>query len=82
MHIGGMSHYLAPPETAGAGTVARMARVDRATWNAGRLEVAEFSAAVLQAAVGGGEVPEVPDGLAPATAEKLAMVRREILALI
>ncbi|MEZ5246734.1 MAG: hypothetical protein R2707_16685 [Acidimicrobiales bacterium] len=82
LHIGGMSHYLSPPELNGAGAVARLGRVDRTTWNAERLEVAEFSAAVLRAAVDGGEAPEVPAGLAPDVAAKLALVRREILALI
>ena len=82
LHIGGMSHYLSPPETAGAGAVASMARVDRSTWHADRLEVAGFSAAVLSAAVDGGEVPVVPDGLDASTAEKLLLVRTAILELV
>ena len=82
LHIGGMSHYLSPPELADAGAVARLGRVDRATWNADRLEVAEFSAAVLRGVVDGDPVPVIPEGLAPDTAEKLAMVRGEILALV
>ena len=82
LHIGGMSHYLSPPETAGAGAVASLARVDRTTWNPDRLEVAEFSAAVLRAAVDGDPVPDTPAGVEADVAEKLEMVRREILALV
>ncbi len=82
LHIGGMSHYLAPPDTASKGVVANMARVDHSTWNPARLEVAAFSAAVLMAACDGGPVPEIPDGLEPDIAGKLTMVRREILALV
>lgn len=82
LHIGGMSHYLAPPDTEGKGSVMRLARVDRTTWNPARLEMAEFSAAVLCSAVDGGVVPEVPDGLEPAVAQKLARVRSAILAAV
>jgi hypothetical protein len=81
LHIGGMSHYLSPPDL-GDGMVARLGRVDRSTWHADRLEVAEFSAAVLTAAVAGAPAPDVPSGLDAETAERLAMVRREILALV
>ena len=82
LHIGGMSHYLAPPETAGGGAVANLARVDHSTWNPDRLEVAAFSAAVFMAACDDAPGPEVPAGLDPVIAEKLTMVRREILALV
>jgi hypothetical protein len=82
MHIGGMSHYLSPPDVSDASVVARMGRVDRSTWDADRLEVAGFSAEVLMAAADSRPVPEVPAGLAPDMARKLAMVRTEILALV
>lgn len=82
LHIGGMSHYLAPPETAGTGGLMNLATVDRKTWNASRLEVAEFSAAVLQCAVAGETAPDVPVGVDTVTAEKLALVRSTILSLV
>ena len=82
LHVGGMSHYLSPPETAGGGPVRALGRVDRTTWNADRLEVAGFSAAVLVAAVDGGEVPEVPADVEPSTAATLEMVRAAILDLV
>ncbi|MEQ8841482.1 MAG: hypothetical protein RIB98_10905 [Acidimicrobiales bacterium] len=82
LHIGGMTHYLSPPELSAAGPVAKLGRVDRTTWNADRLEVAEFSAAVLRGAVDGGTVPTIPEGLTSEVAEKLTMVRREILAIV
>lgn len=82
LHIGGMSHYLSPPEMIGDAVVERLGRVDRSTWDADRLEVAGFSAAVLSAAVDGGEVPEVPEGLDDETAEKLVIVRSAILELV
>lgn len=81
LHIGGMSHYLSPPE-AGPSAMSRLARVDRSTWNPDRLEVAEFSAAVLSAAIAGDDPPAVPAGLDPAVAPRLERVRAEILAVV
>lgn len=79
LHIGGMSHYLSPPETVGQGGLMDLGTVDRENWNPARLEVAEFSAAVLKAAVHAEPVPEVPEGVDPDTAAKLALVRTTIL---
>ncbi|MDW3220229.1 MAG: hypothetical protein R8F63_16590 [Acidimicrobiales bacterium] len=79
LHIGGMSHYLSPPETVGQGGLMDLGTVDRENWNPARLEVAEFSAAVLKAAVHHEPVPEVPAGLDPDTTAKLTLVRTTIL---
>jgi hypothetical protein len=80
MHIGGMSHYLSPPDrTEAAG---RSRNPDWATWDPSRLEVARYSAEVLMAAADGAEVPAIPVGLAPTMAQRLEVVRGEILALV
>ena len=81
MHIGGVSHYLSPPESAGSAP-GQAVFPDWAGWDSGRLEVAKFCAAVLMALVDGQPAPEVPSGLDPAMAAKLADVRGALVDMV
>ena len=55
---------------------------DWAQWDSGRLEVAQFCAAVLMALVEGGVAPAVPVGVEAETAKKLQTVRSALIDMI
>jgi hypothetical protein len=78
VHIGGLSHYLAPPDgyiTLDDGEVAP----DFARWGiTDRYHVTKFTALSLRELSEGRAVPAVPAGVDPAMAEKLALVQDEL----
>ncbi len=79
MHIGGLSHYLAP-----TGMVVNddsEPEPDWSTWKgmSERFEVARFTAAVLRALCEGTEPPAIPPGLDSAMHEKLVRVRNALV---
>ena len=69
MHIGGMSHYLSPPDGGGGADEAGW-KPDQTTWPwpVGRLEVALYTAAVLRSLCDGQPAPGVPTDVDPALA--------------
>lgn len=82
MHVGGLSHYLAPPRM-----VLREGQEpepDWARWNgmSERFEVARFTAAVLRALCDGATPPEIPPALDPVIGEKLTRVRDALAATV
>jgi hypothetical protein len=63
LHIGGMSHYLAPPKGRGEARAPGEASDLGLPWPPARLEVARYTAALLRALSRGGPPPEAPGGL-------------------
>lgn len=82
IHIGGMSHYLAPPDwdkrkgENGEPSWTKMRGMDERTL------VARYTAALLREMSAGRPVPDMPTGLAPAMEERLKLVRHEIAHLV
>lgn len=78
VHIGGLSHYLAPPDgyiTLDNGEVAP----DFARWGLNdRYHVTKFTALTLRDLSEGRPVPTIPRGVDPAMARKLEVVQREL----
>lgn len=81
LHIGGVSHYLSPPESIGSAKDQAI-HPEWAAWDSDRLEVAQFCAAVLMAMVDGGEPAAVPSGVEPAIASKLGVVRAALIEMV
>ncbi len=83
IHIGGLSHYLSPPDGGGGAEVADWSP-DQTTWPwpVTRLEVARFTAAILRSLSEGHPAPALPSGVDPAVAPRLEMVRSELAALV
>ena len=83
MHIGGVSHYLAPPKMVVRAKGAEP-EPDWIRWDgmAPRLEVARYTAAVLRTLCEGGEPPPVPPGLDDAMTEKLVRVRSALITVV
>ena len=85
VHIGGVSHFLAPPpavtEIGEETTAAWWQTADWGEWDgmADRFAVARFTAAVIQAAVGGEDIPVLPAAVDPAVADRLDEVTRAIV---
>lgn len=87
LHIGGLSHYLAPPEHDFATDKVTGEFDGEPKWTrfAGvelRHEVARFTAATLRALVVGRPVPPLGTGLDPATEAKLRLVRDEMTTMV
>jgi len=78
MHIGGIAHYLSPPEAVKGSGVMALGRVDETRWQSSRFGVAGCCAAVLMAADEGQPSPVIPDEVDDVLRAKLEMVRREI----
>jgi len=75
LHIGGMSHYLSPPEKQG-GLLAPDEEPDqRWPWPVGRLTVARYTAGVLRTLCDGDPEPALPDGVEGELAARLGRVR-------
>jgi hypothetical protein len=83
MHIGGMSHYLSPPDGGGAADNADWAP-DQSEWKwqVTRLEVAAYTAVVLRNLAGGHQAPEIPSEVDPTIAVRLEAVRNELITLV
>ncbi len=77
LHIGGLSHYLCPPDDE------RDVKSSAWAWPDSRLKVAWFTAAVLRDACEGRRpVAGVPGDLEPSMAERMRIVREELIALV
>ncbi len=83
MHIGGLSHYLSPPDGGGGAEEAGWSP-DQTTWPwpVTRLEVARFTAAVLRNLDAGRPAPTLPSEVDPAVAPRLKMVRDALIMLV
>jgi len=81
-HIGGMSHYLSPPEKQGRMLSPGEEPDQRWPWPEARLVVARFTAAHLRALCDGEPEPEPPSGLDATFAERLDIVRVALTELI
>jgi hypothetical protein len=83
LHIGGMSHYLSPPEYEGDVDAAN-AEPDRTKWPwpAERLAVARYTASLLRDLAARRPEPPMPQGLDDALQQKLATVREAIVEVV
>jgi hypothetical protein len=83
VHIGGMSHYLSPPDGGGGAEEAGW-RPGQSEWPwpIGRLEAAHYTAAVLRCLCEGRAAPDVPEDIDAELAPRLEMVRNEVIALV
>lgn len=87
VHVGGVSHYLAPPQFDFATEVTSGDIEGEPAWTAFagvelRAAVARFTAQTLRALAAGLPAPDVPDGLDASTAAKLSLVRREVSTMV
>ncbi|MFP5255292.1 MAG: hypothetical protein ACLGI8_05510 [Acidimicrobiia bacterium] len=84
VHVGGVSHYLAPTGHQAAGADGGDPEPDWQVWNGmeARFEVARFTAHVLRAVAEGRPAPPVPEGLDPVVAERLAPLRSSLMAVV
>jgi hypothetical protein len=82
MHIGGLSHYLAPPAYVDSDNGEQQPDWVRYAGMETRFEVARFSARVLTELVAQRAAPEVPDGLDDSTTARLHVVRAALVDLV
>jgi len=83
MHIGGMSHYLSPPDGGGAAYDADWVPDESEwKWPVTRLEVAAYTAVVLRNLAAGRPAPEIPAEVDPSIAPRLERVRDELITLV
>lgn len=87
VHIGGLSHYLAPPQFDFATDVTSGEIDGEPPWTAFagvelRAAVARFTAATLKELAAGRPAPPIPDGLEPSTLVKLELVRHELAGMV
>jgi hypothetical protein len=75
LHVGGMSHYLSPPKGLGEPRAVGEASDWGLPWPPARLEVARYTAALLQALTGDEPPPTAPSGLDSDLGARLDMVR-------
>jgi hypothetical protein len=81
LHIGGMSHYLSPPEADGEALAAGEEPDQRWPWPPARLAVARHTASLLRALCEDQPLPAPPSGLDPDLAARLARVREALIGL-
>ena len=79
LHIGGVSHYLSPPEYQHEPAGVEKEPKQNWPWPAARLEVARFTGALLRSLCDGRPEPAMPEDLQPEMAEKLELVRHNIV---
>jgi hypothetical protein len=82
IHIGGMSHFLSPPDPGAKG-----GEVEAPSWAAydamePRLAVTQYTAALLRSLVEDTLRPALPDGLGSALEDQLLFVRDEVVDLV
>lgn len=82
VHIGGMSHYLSPPEHHGKPASADREPDQKWPWPDARLEVARYTAALLRALTHGLPAPAMPTGLPDSLAGRLRFVHDEVVDLV
>jgi hypothetical protein len=81
IHIGGMSHFLAPATGEPSGEVEEPHWAKHTNVQP-RLIVARYTAALLRSLIEQRPAPAFPDGLDPAMAARLDLVRREVIDLV
>lgn len=87
LHIGGVSHFLAPPSSAPA-TVGKPPRWGEGPdWGQGegmavRFEVARYTSAVLQELCDGRPAPEIPAGVESSIQDRLERVQAALIDLV
>jgi len=83
LHIGGMSHYLSPPDGGGGAEDAEWEPDQRIwPWPVTRLEVARYTGAVLRTLVEGHPAPPVPTEVDATLAPRLESVRDALVTLV
>lgn len=87
LHIGGLSHYLAPPQFDFATDRTDGEYEGEPKWTehavaARRADVARYTAAVLRALAEGRPAPPIPEGYDPATLERVERVRPELISMV
>ncbi len=83
VHIGGLSHYLSPPDGGGGAEEADWSPDQTVwPWPVSRLEVARFTAAVLRNLGAGRPAPALPADVDESVAPRLEMVRNELITLV
>src|SRR5690606_7340430 len=75
LHVGGMSHYLSPPEAGGELLAAEEEPDQRWPWPTSRLEVARHTAGLLRSLCDGDPAPPPLAGVDPELARRLERVR-------
>jgi hypothetical protein len=81
LHIGGMSHYLSPPKGRGEPRAAGEASDQGLPWPPARLEVARYTAGLLQALARNEPPPAPPRDLSADLLERLDRVQAAVQAL-
>jgi len=86
LHIGGVSHYLAPPSTAPAARDRPPAWGEGPEWGeqtgqAARYRAAQFAARVIEEVQAGQQPPEVPEDSDPGLRDRLEDVRTSVVEL-
>jgi hypothetical protein len=81
MHIGGMSHFLSPPDAAAS------CEIETPSWAAyhgieARVAVTRYAAALLKSLIEPTPCPDLPPGIDAATEQLLLVVRDEIVDLV
>jgi hypothetical protein len=82
IHIGGMSHFLSPPDPGAKG-----GEVETPSWAAyhgmePRLAATRYTAALLRSLIERTPPPDLPPGIDPALEQRLLFVRDEIVDLV
>lgn len=83
LHIGGMSHFLSPPDGGGGAEQVDWEPDQRVwPWPVTRLEVARYTAFVIRTLAAGRPAPPIPDEVDASLAPRLELVRNELITLI
>jgi hypothetical protein len=82
IHIGGMSHFLSPPDAGAAGGEVKTPSWARYYGMEGRLATTRYTAALLRSLAQQKPLPALPAGLEPAMEQRLQFVRSEIIDLV
>ena len=87
LHIGGLSHYLAPPQFDFANDVTSGRIEGEPKWTehevaARRADMARYTASVLQALAEGRDVPPIPDDYDAETRARVERVRPELISMV
>ena len=82
LHVGGMSHYLSPPEAGGELLAAKEEPDQRWPWPTSRLEVARHTAGMLRSLCDGDPAPPPLTGVDAELARRLERVRTSLTQIV
>ena len=82
VHIGGLSHFISPPDPGAKGGEAETPSWARSGGMEVRLETARYTAAVLRHAIERQPIPPLPPGAEPASRARFELVRSEMTDLV